>query len=236
VTVMNELENCKADFILIDHHQQPDSYPKVSFSDTSSCSTCQMVYQFIDAMGHEDLIDDSIAKAIYCGIMTDSGSFRFPSTSAYTHDIVGRMIDRGLDHAEIHRHVYDTNLFDRLKLLGYALSNKLQVKEEFNTAIISLSQQEMLDHNYRKGDTEGLVNYALSIKGVNFAAFIREGNNEVKISFRSKGKFNVNLFARTHFNGGGHNNAAGAAVSKDFDEVIEEFKSLLPQYKTDLDY
>lgn len=223
-------------FILIDHHQHPDSFPEVLISDTSSCSTAQLIYRFIEHLGDRELIDAQIGACIYCGIMTDSGSFRFPSVDPETHTIAADLIQRGVDHAEIHRNVYDTNLLDRLRLVGFALSEKLVVIDELHTAYISLSAEELLRFNYRPGDTEGLVNQALSIKGVNFAAFIREGSSEVKLSLRSKGAFRVNEVAHEHFNGGGHHNAAGGAMEASLDEVVAKFKSILPAYREQLNY
>ncbi|NNE54929.1 MAG: bifunctional oligoribonuclease/PAP phosphatase NrnA [Flavobacteriales bacterium] len=231
-----ELAKSSAPFILIDHHQQPGDYPEVTFSDTASCSTCQMIFEFIDGLGHKDLIDSEIAECIYCGIMTDSGSFRFPSVTPETHRIVASLIEEGLDHAKVHRNVYDTNLLDRLKLLGYALSNKLQVMDGHHAAIITLSKNELEKHNYRPGDTEGLVNYALSMQGINLAVFVREGNNQVKMSFRSKGSFDVNQFARTHFHGGGHKNAAGASSSRSLEDTVAKLKTDIQQYTDQLNY
>ena len=231
-----KLEESDADFIMIDHHQQPADYPTVTFSDTTSCSTCQMIYEFIEGLGDVELIDDSTAQAIYCGIMTDSGSFRFPSVTDKTHEIAGDLIRRGLDHGAIHRNVYDTNKLDRLQLLGYALSNRLEVLTHLKTALIYLTHEELERYNYRSGDTEGLVNYALSIEGINFAVFMREAKDMVKMSFRSKGQFDVNQFARTHFNGGGHMNAAGAAKSAPLEQVIAEFKAAANGYEKQLVY
>ncbi|MDG1766343.1 MAG: bifunctional oligoribonuclease/PAP phosphatase NrnA [Flavobacteriales bacterium] len=229
------LRNSKADMVMIDHHQQPSDYAKFTFSDTSSCSTAQMVYDFIEAAGDVALIDAEMGECIYCGIMTDSGSFRFPSVQAKTHRIAAQLIDNGLDHAKVHMAVYDTNLLDRLRLVGYALSEKLEVLEDLNVAIIYLSKEELDAHHYRAGDTEGLVNQALSIDGVKCAVFIREGNNKVKMSFRSKGDFDVNEFARAHFNGGGHKNAAGGAVSNaTVLEVLEQFKAAISTYESQL--
>ncbi len=226
----------KKKFILIDHHQQPDTFPDVLISDTSSCSTAELIYEFAVSLGHEDLIDEKSGSCIYCGIVTDSGSFRFPSVKPETHEIVASLLRKGVNHAAIHRAIYDTNKEDRMRLVGFALSEKLVVIRELKTAYISLSKEELNRFNYESGDTEGLVNQALSINGVNFAAFLREANNEVKISFRSQGDFNVNLFARTHFNGGGHNNAAGAATSESLQEAVTRFESLLPQYASELNY
>ena len=232
--MQSALEKSNADFILIDHHQQPDSYPAVSFSDTSSCSTAQLVYDFIEHSGHLDLIDNDIAQAIYMGIMTDSGSFRFDSVTERTHEIAGRLIQNGLDHYKIHQKVYDTNSLNRLKLLGYALSSKLKTLIKGRVALITLSLEELDRFDFQPGDTEGIVNYALSVKGVQIAVFAREGNNQVKISFRSKGGFNVNQLARKHFNGGGHNAAAGGSFHKEIDFFELALTDVLKEYETEL--
>lgn len=221
------LSNAPAPKILIDHHEQPGDFPIVTYSDTASCSTAQMVYRFLVSLGWKDLLNGTVAEGIYCGIMTDSGSFRFPSVTEETHQIVGYLIAGGLDHARIHRAVYDTNLLDRVRLVGYALSEKLVVLPEYHTAYISLTAEELKRFNYRTGDTEGLVNQALSIRGVQLAAFFREGNNEIKISFRSKGSIDVNTFARNEWNGGGHKNAAGGNAQIPMDEAIERFRNQL---------
>ncbi|MGB0896230.1 MAG: DHH family phosphoesterase [Flavobacteriaceae bacterium] len=222
-------------FIMIDHHQQPDNYAEVTYSDTSICSTCQMVYHFIEALGYVDMIDIDIAQCIYTGIMTDTGSFRFRSTTSTTHRVIANLIDKGIDNASIHQNVYDSNSYNRLQLLGKALTN-LKVIPELHTAYITLSKQELEDFNAQKGDTEGVVNYALSLQGIKLAAIFKEdvSNNLVKMSFRSKGSFSVNEFARTHFNGGGHINAAGAASDLSLNDTLEKFISILPSYKKEL--
>lgn len=226
----------KVPFILIDHHQQPDEYPEVVISETKACSTAQLIYEFISTLGDEKLIDSEIGACIYLGIMTDTGSFRFPLVEPKTHRIVANLLERGVDHARIHQEIYDTNLELRLKLIGHALSNKLVVMREFNAAYISLSKQELEKYEYRKGDTEGLVNQALSVKGVNFAAFIREGNNEVKMSFRSRGAFDVNQFARKYFDGGGHKNAAGGISRLSLEETISKFEDAVAENQSELNY
>lgn len=232
-----EAEIGKTPFILIDHHQQPDTFPDVLISDTSSCSTAQLIYEFAESIGSAELINEVSGACLYTGIVTDSGSFRFPSVTPKTHQIAASLIEKGVDHAAIHRAIYDTNKEDRMRLTGYALSEKLVVNRAHKTAYISLSSEELKRFNYESGDTEGLVNQALSINGVNFAAFLRQSKeNEVKISFRSQGSFNVNQFARAHFNGGGHNNAAGAAVQESLEQAINRFESLLPTYESELNY
>jgi bifunctional oligoribonuclease and PAP phosphatase NrnA len=228
------LENSPADFILIDHHQQPGSFPKVTYSDTAACSTCEMVYRFTEQCGWKDSVTQSMATCVYTGIMTDSGSFRFHTVSPDTHRIAAELMLLGIDHAQIHRDVYDVNLMDKLKLIGFALSEKLEVYDSFSTAMIWLTKEELKKYNHKQGDTEGLVNQALSIKGVKLAAFFREGNNEVKASFRSKGNFDVNIFARTHWNGGGHKNAAGGQSSDSIIETVSRFRELAEQYGAEI--
>lgn len=228
------LENYANDFAMIDHHQQPDDV-KYMYSDAEICSTCQMVYQFIELNNDLDLIDKDIATCLYTGIMTDTGSFRFRSTSSKTHRIIADLIDKGADNAKIHNNVYDANSYGRLLLLGQALSN-LQILPEYKTAFITLTEQEKKKFNFQKGDTEGVVNYALSLKGIIFAAIFIEDTDQniIKISFRSKGTFSVNKFSRNHFNGGGHDNAAGGKFLGKMEDVITHFKELLPNYINEL--
>lgn len=231
----NALVRYENDFALIDHHQQPDDFPYM-YSDTTMSSTCEMVYNFIEMMGDVDMIDENIATCLYTGIMTDTGSFRFRSTTSKTHKIIADLIDRGAENDKIHSKVYDANSYSRLQLLGRSLSN-LKVLPEYNTAYITLSQQEKDDFNYEKGDTEGVVNYALSLKGIVFAVIFIEDREQgiVKISFRSKGSFSVNQFARQYFNGGGHDNAAGGRSDLSLEDTVARFSSLLPNHKSALE-
>ncbi len=230
------LEQTDTTYVMIDHHQQPDDITPYIYSDTSICSTCQMIYHFIEQLDALDSLTKEIATCLYVGIMTDTGSFRFPSTTSTTHRILANLIDHGAENAKIHQQVYDTNSYARLQLLGKALSN-LVVLEEYRTAYITLAQEELDRFDYQKGDTEGIVNYALSLKGIIFAVIFIEDVEQgiIKISFRSKGKFSVNQFARAHFDGGGHDNAAGGRKSKlSITSVVDEFLSILPNYKTEL--
>jgi phosphoesterase RecJ-like protein len=203
--VLNKVE---VPMIMIDHHQKPDSYATYTYSDTAFGSTCEMVYNFIDYLGQKAVIDTTIATCIYTGITTDSGSFRFPSTTGKTHRIVAELIDLGINNSEIHNLLFDNNSYNRLQLLGRALQN-MKVLPQYHTSYITLSQKELDEFNYEKGDTEGIVNYGLTIKGIHFTAIFIEHRDEniIKISFRSQGNFDVNQFARDHFNGGGHINA-----------------------------
>jgi len=229
------LEEYSNDFAMIDHHQQPDDV-KYMYSDVSICSTAQMVYQFIDMNKDVDLIDKDIATCLYTGIMTDTGSFRFRSTTSTTHRIIADLIDKGAENDRIHNNVYDANSYNRLLLLGQALSN-LQILPSYKTAYITLTDEEKKRFDFQKGDTEGVVNYALSLKGIIFAAIFIEDKeqNIIKISFRSKGKFSVNQFARNHFEGGGHDNAAGGKSHLSMEETVTKFSSLLENYKSDLE-
>lgn len=230
----NTLEKYENDFALIDHHQQPDDFTYM-YSDTSMSSTCQMVYNFIEMDGGLDVIDENIATCLYTGIMTDTGSFRFRSTTSKTHQIIADLIDKGAKNDKIHSNIYDSNSYSRLLLLGQALTN-LEILPEFKTAFITLSQEEKDKFNYEKGDTEGVVNYALSLKGIVFAAIFIEDREQgiVKISFRSKGSFSVNKFARSHFNGGGHDNASGGKSEMSLKDTTANFISLLPNYQQQL--
>lgn len=229
------LSESKAIKILIDHHQQPDDYATYMYSDVSMCSTCQMVYHFIEMLEDTDKIDSDIATCLYAGIMTDTGSFRFPSTTSQTHRVIAELIDKGAKNSQIHNNIYDTNSYSKLQLLGCALNN-LKVIAEYNTAYITLSQEELDTYNYKKGDTEGVVNYGLSVDGVKFAVIFIENQAEgiIKISLRSKGDFDVNTLARTYFNGGGHVNAAGGRSTLSMEDTIEKFKSILPEYSNAL--
>ncbi len=225
------LSESKAIKIMIDHHQSPDDYAKYMFSDVSMSSTCEMIYHFIEMLDDTEAIDATIATCLYVGIMTDTGSFRFTATTSTTHQIIAQLIEKGANNAEIHNNIYDTNSYERLQLLGCALSN-LKVIPELRTAYISLSQEELYKYNYKKGDTEGVVNYALSLNNIVFAAIFIEDKPEgiVKISLRSKGNFSVNEFSRAHFNGGGHTNAAGGKSELPLKETIAKFISILSGY------
>lgn len=229
-----EVGKAKAIKFIIDHHQQPDDFAKYLHHTVDACSTCELVFDLINMMGDKKLINKEIADCLYTGIMTDTGSFRFPSTTARTHEIAAELIKAGAQNSEIHNYVFDDNSESRLRLLGYCLSEKLTVLKEYNTAFFSLRADELKRFNYKKGDTESLVNYALTIKGIRFAAFFVERDDAVKTSFRSKGNFDVNLFARKNFNGGGHKHAAGGNSDETLDESLIKFIAVLPEYKKQL--
>ncbi|MDO1514231.1 DHH family phosphoesterase [Maribacter confluentis] len=229
------LEESSATFVMVDHHQEPSDYAKIMYSDVTMSSTCEMVYHLIGLLGDVDQITTEMANCIYTGIMTDTGSFKFAATTSNTHRVVADLMDRGAEGTEIHHRIYDTNSPSRLHLLGCALKNMV-ILEEYHTAYITLSQEELDKYNYQKGDTEGFVNYGLTLDGINFAVIFIENKEEgiLKISFRSVGDFSVNDFARKHFNGGGHTNAAGGKSEDSIEDTIKYFTSLLPQYQNQL--
>lgn len=225
------LRKKQVDFIMIDHHQQPGDYAQVTYSDVTASSTCEMVYTFIEYLGEPDAITKDMATNLYTGIMTDTGSFTYRSTSGRTHRIVAELIDKGADSAEIHRQVYDTNAPSRIRLLGIALQNMVFLPE-LKTAYTTLTQEELDAYASEKGDTEGFVNYGLTVEGIIFAVIFIENREEgiIKISLRSVGDFSVNEFARKHFSGGGHINAAGGKSEVGMEETIQRFRTILETY------
>lgn len=218
--------------IMIDHHLDPENFDDFRLCRTSACSAAQLVYEFIaELLGDKNSITSNVATCLYTGIMTDSGSFRFPTTTSTVHRITADLVDLGADNAAIHQAVYDHASENRLRFLGYCLSEKLEILHEYNTALITVSKADLNRFNINTGDTEGVVNYALSIDGVRLAAFIIEQRDKIKLSLRSSGTFPANEICKNYFHGGGHRNAAGGQSESTFDEVIHQFKTLLPEYK-----
>lgn len=220
--------------ILIDHHLQPERFANYMMVEKKSCSTAQLVFDFIVAMGDKKLINKKVANCLYTGIMTDSLNFKVTTTSAHTHRIVADLIEAGAQNNLAYSLVYDTNTENRIRLLGHCLAKEMKVLKEYNASFIALSASDLKKFDFQKGDTEGVVNYPLSIKGIIFSALFMEMKNEIKISFRSKGNFDVNKFARKHFNGGGHLNAAGGEAHTTLDEAVTKFVNLLPEYREEL--
>ncbi len=229
------LREAQATVIMIDHHPEPSDYADHTYSDATMSSTCQMVYKFIQKLRGLKQITPNIATCLYTGIMTDTGSFRYRSTSAETHLVIADLIEKGADNTTIHQNVYDTYSQNRLQLLGVALQN-LRVNKNLRTAYITLSQEELDRYNFQKGDTEGFVNYGLALEGIIFAVIFIEHNVEglIKMSLRSKGTFSVNKFARAHFHGGGHLNAAGGKSNLSLEDTVTKFNTVLPEYREEL--
>ena len=216
--------------ILIDHHREPD---EASFhygvSNTGKSSTCEMVYDFIVNSGHRDKINSFISECLYAGMVADTGSFRFASTTAHVHYAVAALKEEGLNHTKVHEELYDNFLENRLRFLGHVLSNRLEINYELNTALIYISKMELLKYEIKTGDTEGLVNYPLSIQGIKLVGCVIDRDEERKWSFRSKGDFDCNAFARKYFNGGGHFNASGGNDQASLQETIQKFKKAIKE-------
>ncbi|PWK70046.1 phosphoesterase RecJ-like protein [Mucilaginibacter oryzae] len=218
--------------IMIDHHLEPADFDDYRRWDINACATAQLVYDFIvNELKHPELINKDVATCLYTGIMTDSASFRLPNTTAGVHRIVANLIDAGAVNWRIHELVYNSASENRLRFLGHCLANCLEVLPEYNTAIIAVSKQDLDRFDVETGDTEGVVNYALSMASIKLAAFIVERTDRVKLSLRSKEEFPANEICKKYFNGGGHRNAAGGHSDAPLPEVIEQFKQILPEYK-----
>jgi bifunctional oligoribonuclease and PAP phosphatase NrnA len=219
--------------ILIDHHQEPDTvFFHYGVSDTSKSSTCEMVFDFIKESGHLDKINDDISVCLYAGVVADTGSFRFGSTNAGVHHMVAFLKEQGLDHSKVHEQLYDNFLENRLRFLGHVLSNRMEIDYELNTAMVAIPKADLLKFNIKTGDTEGLVNYPLSIMGIKLVGLVIDRDEERKWSFRSKGSFDCNTFARKYFEGGGHFNAAGGRDSASLQETIRKFKAAINENKS----
>jgi phosphoesterase RecJ-like protein len=229
------IESLNAVKILIDHHQQPQTEAfDYGISDVNKSSTAEMVYDFIVDAGYTEKIDDATAECLYAGVMTDTGSFRFNSTSANVHRMIAALKDKGLKHSQVHENLFDNFLESRFRFFGNILLNRMEIFYEYNAALIAIPQSDLIRFNVKTGDTEGLVNFPLSIKGIRLAAVIIDRGDERKSSFRSKGGFDVNTFARKYFNGGGHFNAAGGRNLESLDEVVKKFKAAVKENKEQL--
>ncbi len=226
------VRDSKAIKILIDHHLDPENAFDHAYSFPESCATSELIYEFIIALEDKSLLNKSIADCLYAGIMTDTASFRFAGMKAETHRTVAKLMEAGAINYKIHELVYDTNTEERLRLLGHCLKDKLVVLPAFNTAYISLGAEELDLYHFETGDTEGIVNYALSINNVRLAAFFSPRDSDVRISFRSKDNFPANELARKYFEGGGHKNAAGGRSGLSLDETLKKFLEILPEYKS----
>ncbi|MBX2986174.1 MAG: DHH family phosphoesterase [Bacteroidia bacterium] len=229
-----EVEKSKAKKILMDHHPEPNQFDDMQWWNSAATSTCEQVYKFILAEGYHDKMDANVAACIYTGMMTDTGGFRFRGVSSETHLIVADLLKTGIIPADIHAKVYDSFTEDRLRLIGFSLSERMEVLHEYKTVLIHLTKEDLQRFNVKTGDTEGLVNYGLGIDGTILSALIIDRTVMVKMSFRSKGNFDVNYLAKNLFGGGGHVNAAGANSYDTLENVISTFKNSLADYKDQL--
>ena len=222
----------KAYKVMIDHHLEPEDFDDYRHWNISACATAQLVYDFIvNVLNNKALVNADVATCLYTGIMTDSASFRLPNTTSAVHRTVADLIDAGAVNWRIHELVYNSASENRLRFLGHCLTNCLEILPEFNTAIIAVNKQDLDKYDVNTGDTEGIVNYALSISSIHLAAFIVERNDKVKLSLRSKGEFPANDICKKYFSGGGHRNAAGGQSTNSLQQVVDQFKQILPEYK-----
>ena len=217
--------------VMIDHHLEPEKFADFEKWDVSSASTAELIFELIDEWGDRELIDQDIANCLYAGLMTDTGGFRHNNTTHKEFLIASELVSRGANPSEVAKKIYDTNSLDRLRLTGYALSQKLVVLPEYNTAYMTLTWEELKQFGSQTGDTEGLVNYGLSIKGIKMAVLMYDRKEEIKLSFRSLADFDVNALARKHFEGGGHKNASGGQSKQNLEETLKKFLAILPEYK-----
>ncbi|MBX2921037.1 MAG: bifunctional oligoribonuclease/PAP phosphatase NrnA [Chitinophagaceae bacterium] len=221
--------------ILVDHHEQPEVAAfDYGISDVSKSSTSEMIYDFIVDSGNEAIINKDIASCLYAGIIGDTGSFRFPATSFRVHEMVASLKKKGLQHSIVHEQLYDNFLEDRLRFIGHVLLHRMEVFYEYNAALIAIPKSDLLKFNVRTGDTEGLVNYPLSIQGIKLAGLVIDRDEERKWSFRSKGNVDVNTFARKYFNGGGHFNASGGRSAESLQATVQLFKKAIKENASQL--
>lgn len=224
-----EAVTCKT--VMIDHHLNPEDFTTITVSEPSASSTSELIVELIEQSGNGALLDGKIGTPLYLGILTDTGSFRFPSTTPRSHEVLAKLLAGGVEHHLIHEKLSDNNTASRLRLQGYAMCEKLEIMEDYMVAIISLSKEELAKYNYQKGDTDNLANQALSIKGMRAAIVFTERDGIMKISFRSKGEENpVNVLAGEHFDGGGHANASGGMSELSVTETLVKIKGLVPEY------
>lgn len=235
---INDLEEpvrqAKAVKVMIDHHLEPEDFATYQQWDVQSASTAGLVCELIEQLGDSKLIDPETATCLYAGLMTDTGGFRHNNTHQREFGIASRLVAAGANPHEVAKQIYDTNTLERLRLTGFVLSQKLQVLPELRTAYMTLSRDELKAYGAQTGDTEGLVNYGLSVKGVVLSVLMYDRGEEIKLSFRSLGNFSANEMARKHFEGGGHKNASGGTSRLNLADTLQKFLSILPEYKDKL--
>ncbi len=235
VNMLGELiRESDAYVVNIDHHQDPEDFAAFRLWSTTAAATCELVYELIVDLGDRNLIDKDIAECLYAGIMTDTGGFRHPNTTKNVHLVVAELLDLGADTSQVANLIYDSNSVNRLKFIGFAISRRLVIRKDLHLAYFTISKKDLKKYQSRTGDTEGLVNYALSLEGIKLAALFSEREDGVKISFRSRTEVSVNKFAAAYFNGGGHKNAAGGRSTEGLKETVERFESLVAEKQSEL--
>ncbi|EAZ81910.1 DHH family phosphoesterase [Algoriphagus machipongonensis] len=228
------IRNSDAYVVNIDHHQDPEDFADFEYSSTKAAATCELVYELIVELGDKKLIDKDISECLYAGIMTDTGGFRHPNTTKNVHLVVAELIELGANGSQIANWIYDSNSVNRLKFIGFAISRRLVVREDLHTAYFAISKKDLKKYQSQTGDTEGLVNYALSLDGIKVAALFSEREDGIKISFRSSSEVAVNKFAAKYFNGGGHKNASGGKSDLGLKETVEHFEKLVEENQDEL--
>ncbi len=228
------VRQARATKVLVDHHLEPEPFADFGYWDPTLASTTQLIFYLIEKLGDKHLIDKPMAECLYAGLMTDTGSFRHPSTTGAVHRMAADLLDLGIDVSSIHRRLFDNLSLEKLKLLGFVLNEKLKVLPDYKFAYITLTAEELKRYHSKMGDTEGMVNYALSVEGVVMAAILIDRGDEIRMSFRSVGNFSVRELASRHFSGGGHKNAAGGRSRLSLAETEDWLLSVLPLYQQTL--
>jgi len=228
-------ENTKAPRILIDHHLDPklDDFD-IAISDSNTSSVAELTYNLIKDLEKEELIDTDIATALYVGVITDTGSLSYGCDNTSVFRVVADLIDMGINVQQIRTSLYNVFPESRLRLLGYGLYVKLKVIKSLRTAYIVLTQDELKRLHYQKGDTEGLVNYCITLKNIVFGCIVIEQTDRIQLSFRSRGNFDVSRIATQHFEGGGHKNASGGSSYVSVEKTVNKLESILPMYRKEL--
>jgi phosphoesterase RecJ-like protein len=230
------VEKARGRKIMIDHHLDPEAFCDVTISHPEISSTSELIFRFICRMGMFDFMNQACAECIYTGMMTDTGAFTYQSNDRPIYYIISELLGKGIDKDAIYDRVYNHYSENRLRLQGYVLYEKMKIYEAYHTALIVLSREEQERFQWKRGDTEGFVNMPLSIEGIVFAVFIREEENLIKISLRSKGRFPTNQFAAEIFNGGGHLNASGGEFYGKLEEAVALLENSLPKYSRQLTF
>lgn len=229
--IAEEIEISAVPKIMIDHHPQPQNIYTINYTRTSSSSTAEMMYEFIDAISNDDnMIDKKISECLFVGIMTDTGCFSYNSSNYFTFNVVAKLLSANIDKDLITNNIYNNYSESRLRLLGFSINQKMKVLPEYKTAYIFLTRSELKEYKFKQGDTEGFVNYPLSIKGIVFTVIFLEKDGYTKCSFRSVGNFPANKIANEYFNGGGHLNAAGGEFKGSVWNAVKQFEEILPNY------